>query len=192
MAWTVFTGSKIFNTLSNHSQCTVVFTAVTAIISIIVSLPRTLHHVAQMSIVSAISMGIALLLTWVYSGIEDHPTYGYGGNWPTLGPVTTTAGASPTTFTNGLNATLNVRFLLDRLDLEIKLLALDHLLVDWSNPLPFFHCRNEEATGFPQGFGCVDHDAIRSLHHCFRHWLLLLGPIRYSSCVGYSVLMQTS
>lgn len=59
---------------------------------VLVSLPRTLNHVSLMSIGSAISMGIAIILSLIYVGIEDHPGYGYGGNWPTQGPVQTAVG----------------------------------------------------------------------------------------------------
>lgn len=61
-----------------------------------------------MSIVSAISMGIAIILSLVYCGIEDAPLYGYGGNYPTQGPVRTTVGLPEggVTFVNGLNAAL--------------------------------------------------------------------------------------
>ncbi|ORY24450.1 transmembrane amino acid transporter protein-domain-containing protein [Naematelia encephala] len=109
----VFTGARIFNTLSDSSQCTVTFQAISAIIGIIVSLPRTLKHVSIMSVVSAICMGIAILLSLIYVGIEDAPLYGYGGNYPTLGPVKTSTGLpSPQPgFVAGLNAVLNITFL---------------------------------------------------------------------------------
>jgi hypothetical protein len=45
-----------------------------------------------MSIVSAGSMAIAIILSLIYVGIEDHPLYGYGGNWPTQGEVRTSIG----------------------------------------------------------------------------------------------------
>lgn len=67
---------QILNTLSDHSQCTVVFQVITALMSFVFSIPRTLKHVSLMGIVSAICMGIAMLLTLVYSGIQDHPVYG--------------------------------------------------------------------------------------------------------------------
>ncbi|WVQ83846.1 hypothetical protein IAT38_005990 [Cryptococcus sp. DSM 104549] len=109
----VFTGAKILNTLSDAGACTVVFQAVTAIMGIIVSLPRTLNHVSLMSIVSAIAMAIAILLSLVYAGIEDAPYYGYGGNYPELGPVTTSVGLPDggPGFVAGLNAVLNITFL---------------------------------------------------------------------------------
>jgi hypothetical protein len=36
-------------------------------------------------------MGIAILLFLVFAGFEDAPLYGYGGDYPTLGPVKTYA-----------------------------------------------------------------------------------------------------
>jgi len=113
MGFHVLTGSKILNTLSEHSQCTVVFSVITAIMGIIFSLPRTLNHVATMSIASAIAMAISLLLVMIYVGIEDHPGFGYGGTWPKKGAVvytTATPDGSPG-FINAFNAVLNITFL---------------------------------------------------------------------------------
>jgi hypothetical protein len=73
------TDHQILNTLSDSSQCTVLFQAISAIMGIIVSLPRTLNHISTMSVVSAICMAIAIILSLVYAGIEANPLYGYGG-----------------------------------------------------------------------------------------------------------------
>ena len=75
----VFTASKIFNTLSDSALCTVAFNVIAAVIGIIVSFPRTLSHVSILSVISAIAMGISILLFLVYSGIESAPLAGYGG-----------------------------------------------------------------------------------------------------------------
>ena len=48
----VLTGAKILNTLSDHSQCTVVFSVIAMLMGIVLSLPRTLHHVSFMSMFS--------------------------------------------------------------------------------------------------------------------------------------------
>jgi hypothetical protein len=48
----VLTGAKILNTLSDHSQCTVVFSVIATLMGIVMSLPRTLNHVSSMSIFS--------------------------------------------------------------------------------------------------------------------------------------------
>ena len=57
-------------------------------------------------------MGIAILLFMIFAGIEKHPLYGYGGNYPSLGPVKTYAAPLPgTTFVECMNAVLNITFL---------------------------------------------------------------------------------
>jgi Transmembrane amino acid transporter protein len=48
----VLTGAKVINTLSDHSQCTVVFSVIVTLIGIVMSLPRTLRHVSFMSMFS--------------------------------------------------------------------------------------------------------------------------------------------
>jgi hypothetical protein len=108
----ILTGAKILNTLSDHSQCTVVFSVICMLIGIVMSVPRTLRHVSFMSMGSAFCMAIAILLFLVFAGIEDAPGYGYSGDYPTDGPVRTYAFPLPgTTWVNCLNAVLNVTFL---------------------------------------------------------------------------------
>ncbi|BEJ17198.1 hypothetical protein CspHIS471_0605990 [Cutaneotrichosporon sp. HIS471] len=108
----VFTGAKILNTLSDHSTCTVAFQGVAAIIGVVVSIPRTLNHVTSMGVFSAFCMGIAILLCLIFSGIQPHPGKGYGGTYPSLGEVYTTAGLPGNPgFVNGFNAVLNITFL---------------------------------------------------------------------------------
>lgn len=46
------TGAKVLNTLSDHSLCTAVFSVIVTIMGIIMSMPRTLHHVSFMSMFS--------------------------------------------------------------------------------------------------------------------------------------------
>ncbi|KAK9899096.1 hypothetical protein P389DRAFT_43887 [Cystobasidium minutum MCA 4210] len=113
MGFHVLTGSKILNTLSDHSHCTVVFQIVTAIMSLVFSIPRTLQHVSLMGIGSAICMAIAMLLTLIYSGIQDHPGYGYSGTWPEAGAELVRHGAAPAglEFIPAFNAVLNITFL---------------------------------------------------------------------------------
>jgi hypothetical protein len=48
----ILTAAKILNTLSDHSLCTVSFSAIGTVIGIVMSLPRTLKHVSFMSIFS--------------------------------------------------------------------------------------------------------------------------------------------
>ena len=108
----VLTAAKIFNTLSDHSLCTVLFSLIATLIGIILSIPRTLRHVSFMSIGSSICMGIAILLFLVFAGIEPAPGYGYNGDYPTAGPVETYAFPLPgTTWVDCMNAVLNITFL---------------------------------------------------------------------------------
>jgi hypothetical protein len=108
----VLTGAKVINTLSDHSQCTVVFSVIATLMGIVMSLPRTLKHVSFMSMFSAACMGIAILLFLVFAGIEDAPLYGYLGDYPTAGPVRTYAfPLAGTTWVGCMNAVLNITFL---------------------------------------------------------------------------------
>ncbi|KAF1346979.1 putative amino acid transporter [Delphinella strobiligena] len=108
----VLTGAKVLNTLSDHSQCTVVFSIIVMITGIVMSIPRTLRHVSFMSMFSAACMGIAILLFLIFSGIEDAPLYGYNGDYPTNGKVKTYAFPLPgTTWVACMNAVLNITFL---------------------------------------------------------------------------------
>jgi hypothetical protein len=108
----VLTGARILNTLSDHSTCTVVFSVITMLMGIVMSLPRTLNHVSFMSMFSAACMGIAILLFLIFAGIEDAPLYGYNGEYPTAGPVKTYAVPfEGTTWVACMNAVLNITFL---------------------------------------------------------------------------------
>ncbi|KIW87914.1 uncharacterized protein Z519_11499 [Cladophialophora bantiana CBS 173.52] len=108
----VLTGAKILNTLSTHSQCTVVFSIIVMLMGIVMSIPRTLRHVSFMSMFSAACMGIAILLFLIFAGIEQHPGYSYYGDYPAAGEVRTYPFPLPgTTWVNCLNAVLNITFL---------------------------------------------------------------------------------
>ncbi|KAK5162761.1 uncharacterized protein LTR77_011192 [Saxophila tyrrhenica] len=114
----VLTGAKILNTLSDHSLCTTVFSVITMLIGIIMSMPRTLKHVSFMSMFSAAAMGLSVLLFLVFVGIEDHPSYGYYGEYPEdtvinsgkvgtyVFPLERSAG-----FVACMNAVLNITFI---------------------------------------------------------------------------------
>lgn len=109
----VLTAAKIFNTLSDHSLCTVVFSVIATAIGIVFSIPRTLNHVSLMSIFSAICMGIAIILFMVFAGIEDHPVIGYQGAYPIAGAVKTYAlHKTGSTWVSVNNALLSISFLL--------------------------------------------------------------------------------
>jgi hypothetical protein len=102
------TGSEILNVLSDHGTCTLVFSIIIMLICFLMTLPRKLDQVALMGIVSAISMGIAILLVLIFSGIQGRNPVALaeGGE-----PVRITAWAPEgTTFVDGFNAFLNLVF----------------------------------------------------------------------------------
>ncbi|SNX84979.1 related to neutral amino acid permease [Melanopsichium pennsylvanicum] len=101
------TGSEILNTLSNHGTCTLVFSLVIMILSIILTLPRKLEQLTSLGVISAVSMFISIMLVLIFTGIQGaHPAVDDFDE-----PVFITAFAPKgTSFVNGLSAALNVIF----------------------------------------------------------------------------------
>ncbi|KAJ7785436.1 hypothetical protein B0H14DRAFT_2958689 [Mycena olivaceomarginata] len=96
-------------TLTNSSECTIVFSAITAIICFVVSLPRTLNQLAGLGTFSAVTMGLAVLLAVIFSGIQTHPA----GFTTELGaPIVTSVPVPGTTFVLGMSAFLNISYTL--------------------------------------------------------------------------------
>lgn len=99
----VLTGATYLNTITDHSQCTLVFTVIFAIICFVFSLPRTFSGLSSLAIFSAVTMFLAVLLSMIFAGIEENPG-GWDGTpvkwnlWPVPG----------TTEVQGLNAALNI------------------------------------------------------------------------------------
>ncbi|KAF2139877.1 uncharacterized protein K452DRAFT_231369 [Aplosporella prunicola CBS 121167] len=75
MAAHILTFSIMMNVLTGHGTCTVVFTVVGAIVSLLATLPRTLKNVALLSIFSCMSILCAITITMVAVGVDhvDHP-----------------------------------------------------------------------------------------------------------------------
>jgi len=100
----VLSGAVALNTLSEHSQCTVVFGTITVLIMFILSLPRELNQIALLGFASAFFMLIAFILCLVFLGIQDGPA-----GWTAGQPITVRVWAAPgTTFVAGFNAFLNI------------------------------------------------------------------------------------
>ncbi|KAJ5138836.1 uncharacterized protein N7515_003684 [Penicillium bovifimosum] len=70
MASHILTFSVLFNTITNHGTCTIVFGVVGLIVSCIAALPRTSEKVYWMSIISALSITIATVVTMVAIGVQ--------------------------------------------------------------------------------------------------------------------------
>ncbi|KAJ3730755.1 transmembrane amino acid transporter protein-domain-containing protein [Lentinula raphanica] len=102
----VITGAKYLNTVSNSSECSLTFGAITAIICFLVSLPRTLNQMSGLGTFSAITMGIAVLLTIIFSGVESHP-FGYIAGQE---PLVTAIPVPGTTYVAGMSAFLNITY----------------------------------------------------------------------------------
>lgn len=99
-------GAKYLNTMTNHSVCTVGFSAIVAVISFVCSLPRTFSTLAKIATASAFFTFLSVLLATIFAGIEDHPA-----GWPDLGPLEVLAvPPKGTTFVMGMNAFLNISY----------------------------------------------------------------------------------
>ncbi|KAJ7851964.1 transmembrane amino acid transporter protein-domain-containing protein [Mycena leptocephala] len=102
-------GAKLLNTLTNSSECTIIFSVITAIICFVFSLPRTLNQLGGLGTFSAVTMGIAVLLAVIFSGVQSHPA----GFTPELGvPIVTSIPVPGTTFVLGMSAFLNISYTL--------------------------------------------------------------------------------
>jgi len=101
-------GAKYLNTMTNHSVCTIGFSAIMALISFVCSLPRTFSTLAKLATVSAFFTFISVLLATIFAGIEPHPGAGY----PSLGePQVLAIPLKTTTFVAGMNAFMNIRYI---------------------------------------------------------------------------------
>ena len=91
----VLVTAKWLNTITGHSQCTVVFAIIAAIVCFVCSLPRTFSGLSKLALGSAIFTFISVILATIFAGIEDHPK-GYS---PALGdPIVTAFPVPGTTF----------------------------------------------------------------------------------------------
>ncbi|KAJ5322348.1 hypothetical protein N7452_010637 [Penicillium brevicompactum] len=70
MASHILTFSVLFNTITNHGTCTIVFGVVGLIVSCLAALPRTAEKVFYMSTISALSILIATIVTMVAIGVQ--------------------------------------------------------------------------------------------------------------------------
>jgi hypothetical protein len=70
MASHILTFSVLFNTITNHGTCTIVFGVVGLIVSCICALPRTSSKLFIMSTVSAASILIATITTMIAIGVQ--------------------------------------------------------------------------------------------------------------------------
>lgn len=114
----VLTSAKYLNTITNHSECTVVFAVIATIICWVFSLPRTFSALSKLGTGSAFFTFISVLLAAIFAGIEAHPA-GYNPDPNFIDPVTGIHGGEPivtalpvkgVTFVAGMNAFLNISY----------------------------------------------------------------------------------
>ncbi|KAI0065079.1 hypothetical protein BV25DRAFT_1906208 [Artomyces pyxidatus] len=120
-------GAKLLNTLSDSALCTVAFSVISACACFLVSLPRTLNQLSGLGVFSAVTMGLAVLLAIIFSGVQDHP-YGY-----ILGeePQVTAMPVNGTTYVAGMSAFLNISYTL------IGQITLPSFIAEMKNPKDF-------------------------------------------------------
>ncbi|MCJ1406978.1 hypothetical protein MMC19_001048 [Ptychographa xylographoides] len=129
----VLTGAKYLNTMTNHSVCTIGFSAIMTVISWICSLPRTFDTLSKLATASAFFTFISVLLAAIFAGIEAHPagftldpTAAISGN-----PIVLVVPAATTTFVDGLSAFLNISYTF------IGQITLPSFIAEMKNPADF-------------------------------------------------------
>ena len=120
-------GAKYLNTMTNHSMCTVGFSAIMAVISWVCSLPRTFSALARLALFSALFTFISVLLAMIFAGIEDHPT-GYTPDNPIQILAVPKKG---TTFVLGMGAFMNISYTF------IGQITLPSFIAEMKNPRDF-------------------------------------------------------
>ncbi|KAI4285585.1 MAG: hypothetical protein L6R35_004632 [Caloplaca aegaea] len=66
----ILTFSIMMNTLTSHATCTIAFGLAGLVVSLLCSLPRTLHKVSYMAVASFVSIIAAVLITMIGVGVE--------------------------------------------------------------------------------------------------------------------------
>ncbi|MCJ1475612.1 hypothetical protein MMC13_004275 [Lambiella insularis] len=135
----VLTGAKYLNTMTNHSVCTIGFSAIMTLISWICSLPRTFDTLSKLATLSAFFTFVSVLLAAIFAGIEAHPAgYNPDPNFinadgaPEGGPpLVLIIPAAGTTFVNGLSAFLNISYTF------IGQITLPSFIAEMKNPADF-------------------------------------------------------
>ncbi|KAK6586114.1 hypothetical protein PZA11_001171 [Diplocarpon coronariae] len=135
----VLVTAKYFNTITNHSQCTIVFAVIATIICWFASLPRTFNALSKLATASAFFTFISVLLAAIFAAIEAHPA-GYNPDPSFVDPVTGVKGGEPlvtatpvkgTTFVMGMSAFLNISYTF------IGQITLPSFIAEMQNPKDF-------------------------------------------------------
>ena len=125
--------------MTNHSVCTIGFSAIMTLICFLCSLPRTFDTLSKLATASAFFTFISVLLAAIFAGIEEHPAnYNPDPNHVTatgtvLGgaPIVLIVPAAGTTFVNGLSAWLNISYTF------IGQITIPSFIAEMKNPADF-------------------------------------------------------
>lgn len=102
-------GAKYLNTMTNHSVCTIGFSAIVAVICWLCSLPRTFSALSKGATASAFFTFISVLLAMIFSGLMDHPK-GYPIATGPVEPIVLAVPSKGTTFVAGMSAFMNISY----------------------------------------------------------------------------------
>lgn len=69
----ILTFRVMMNTITNHGTCSIVFALVGMIISLVLSIPRTMRGMTWISFCSFVSIFSAVLITMISVSVEEHP-----------------------------------------------------------------------------------------------------------------------
>jgi amino acid permease len=100
-------GAEYLNTISGHGTCTIVFSLITAIVSLVCSIPRTFNTLSKVATISAFATFVSVMLAVIFSAIEDHPA---GYSLADGDPIVRATPAPGTTFVSGMSAFLNISY----------------------------------------------------------------------------------
>lgn len=102
----VLVGAEWLNTISDHATCTIVWAVIIAVVSAVLTLPRTLSGFTYFAIFSAGTMFISVILAMAFAGKQDHPN-----KFVESKPVTWSCWPQPgTTYVEAMTAFLNIAF----------------------------------------------------------------------------------
>ncbi|EEH08289.1 conserved hypothetical protein [Histoplasma capsulatum G186AR] len=129
-------GAKYLNVMTNHGACTIIFVAITTIISFICSLPRTFNTLSKLASLSAFFTFISVALATIFAAIQPHPARftpgpdrGEGGGGGE--PVVLLWPAAGTTFIAAMGAFLNISYTF------IGQVTLPSFIAEMKNPKEF-------------------------------------------------------
>ncbi|KAF3916149.1 hypothetical protein AA313_de0203787 [Arthrobotrys entomopaga] len=123
----VLVGAKYLNTITDHSECTIVFAVITVIICFLLSMPRTFSSLSHLATGSAFFTFIAVLLCIIFAGIQEHPNQYVDGVEPTWNAFA----AKGTSFVSAMGAFLNISYTF------IGQIALPSFIAEMENPHDF-------------------------------------------------------